>query len=457
MSNVNLISELNQFDDEKLQDILRNFGFPCSGRRHLLISRLASAIKRGKIPGLQLPSVMASRSESDESLAVGNADFAMPPITSEESDFDLPEGFAPLHMREEVSNLIDNALEKVVPEKQLPDSLNGAIPKNSRTSQQFRPGYFPVLPLPDDQVVASNNRNLNGSFQAAGDNFSQSKVLNASFQASGNCVSNNVTANNLSHNPSNFQTNSNNNFNSQAVVNNNQSFQASNMQSQNLFNNNSRPSNNRQSGNFNRQNVAAPRNQDNSYAKTIEAMHRWNLKFSGTKAEDPENFLTRLNEGRAIVTISNNDFLKCLPFFLEGIALHWFRNEQANWQTLADFVQAFRARFGPIDYQNALFFEIRNRTQGPSEPVSDFITCMKSLMARSVPAIPLAQQIEIVSRNLLPVIQNGIDTSAVFDLSDLERLARHKERRFAIFKEYKPPPPPLQALHVDFAYRDPKT
>lgn len=479
MSNAKLISEFSKFDDDKLRDILRQFNLSCSGRRNLLLNRLASAVRHGKISGFELPIIINSRSNSSESLAIGNVDFLIPPVpNSEESDFDLPEGFVPLHMREEVLNQLNNACDKNIFDEQMSGSLNGAIPKNSLSSQQLKPGYFPVLPLPENRVTQS--KVLNSSFQAQADNSDNFQVVDNSNNLNNSRIdfndqafeitTNNFQANVAKNNSPQANVNNNNLQNSQAI-NNSHNFQNSQIlrnspnnfevsfshsQGQNMQA--ARHNNNRanQPNNFNRQNAVNQRNQDNSYAKTIEAMRKWNLKFSGTKAEDPESFLTRLNEGRAIVTISNDDFLRCLPFFLEGIALHWFRNEQDRWQTLADFVQAFRARFGPIDYQNALFFEIRNRTQGPLESVSDFITCMKSLMARSVPVIPAAQQIEIVSRNLLPQIQNGIDTSAIFDLADLERLARYRERRIAVSKEYKPPPPAAQALHADFAYQDPR-
>lgn len=57
-------------------------------------------------------------------------------------------------------------------------------------------------------------------------------------------------------------------------------------------------------------------------------MHKWNLKFSDTRGEDVETFLLRIEEGRKLVPVSDEDILRCLPFFLIGIALHWFRSKR---------------------------------------------------------------------------------------------------------------------------------
>lgn len=411
MINSKIVKNLERFSDDQLRDILRENNLQCSGRRHLIINRLASAIKQGKISGIKIFGTMGSRSTSpgSEDNATANVKLNLPPVPrSEESDFYLPDDFAPLHLQSEVANILDPNLGNFSPVKLRDKNSNGAIPKYSAQSQ-VTSGYFPSLPLPTDQHIQSQKQK-------------SVKMANTDM------------------------------FPRQNVTAGNPQFNFNNLNSRTLQN-----QNNVQPNSFARPHVNANRNQDNSFTKAIEAMRRWNLKFSGSKLDDPENFLTRLNEGRAIVPITNQEFLRCLPFFLEGVALHWFRNERDNWQSLNDFTQAFRSRFGPIDYQNALFFEIRNRTQGSHESVSDFLTCMKSLMARSVPAIPPGQQIEIISRNLLPSIQNGIDTSNINDLNALERSARYRERRLAVSKEYKPPPPAFQALHADFAYQEPRT
>ena len=122
-----------------------------------------------------------------------------------------------------------------------------------------------------------------------------------------------------------------------------------------------------------RENRAASRN-NSSAVDVYQLMRRWNLKFSGARGSDAEAFLTRIEEGRALVVVENEEIFKCIPFFLSGIALYWYRNEHGRWRTWRDFESAWRARFGSPDFQFALRDEIMRRTQGERESVANFLT-----------------------------------------------------------------------------------
>ena len=50
-------------------------------------------------------------------------------------------------------------------------------------------------------------------------------------------------------------------------------------------------------------------------------MRKWNIKFSGSPNDDPDAFLTRIEEGRELVPVSDMNILRVIPFFLSGIAL----------------------------------------------------------------------------------------------------------------------------------------
>ncbi|KAL6438798.1 hypothetical protein ACFW04_003703 [Cataglyphis niger] len=85
-------------------------------------------------------------------------------------------------------------------------------------------------------------------------------------------------------------------------------------------------------------------------------MRKWNLKFSGARGEDTETFL-----------MPDEDILRSLPFFLSGIALHWFRG---------------------IDYRRGLCFDLRGfalrneiirRTQREQEFIADYLTCLRAM------------------------------------------------------------------------------
>lgn len=104
--------------------------------------------------------------------------------------------------------------------------------------------------------------------------------------------------------------------------------------------------------------IRPPARPASSAMDAYHMMRRWNLQFSGARGSDAETFLTRIEEGRALVTVSDEEIFKCIPFFLSGIALYWYRSERDRWRTWRDFEAAWRARFGNPDFQFALRDEI---------------------------------------------------------------------------------------------------
>lgn len=60
------------------------------------------------------------------------------------------------------------------------------------------------------------------------------------------------------------------------------------------------------------------------------------MRFSWNIKEDPEEFLQKIRVGRGLLQISDEELFNGLPFFLEGVALNWYRNSCWHW---FDFVQ----------------------------------------------------------------------------------------------------------------------
>jgi len=196
-----------------------------------------------------------------------------------------------------------------------------------------------------------------------------------------------------------------------------------------------------------------------SRASTAEAynlMRKWNLHFSGKRGSDAEAFLLRIKEARAIVPIADSDLFKCLPLFLSDMALYWVRLESENWRNWADFEAAWRTRFGDPDYQYALRDEIFRRTQGEHEAAVDYLTCLRALFSRMSPPWPVAEQLNLAHRNMLPRLQIAIRRTEFADFQTLEYLATRVERSFLAEKNYRPPLPPEQSIFPDLAYRAPK-
>lgn len=194
----------------------------------------------------------------------------------------------------------------------------------------------------------------------------------------------------------------------------------------------------------------------NSAATAYNVMRKWNLKFSGTRGEDAETFLLRIEEGRELIPVSDEDILCCLPFFLSGIALHWFRGKKNRLPTWAVFKNAWRTRFGDPDFQFALRDEIMRRTQGEYEPVADYLTCLTALFDRLSPPWEEPEKVSSAFRNMLPRLQVAVRRDEVDDLETLKYLATRAETSHAATQRYCAPPAPDKSLFPDLAYRSPR-
>lgn len=195
---------------------------------------------------------------------------------------------------------------------------------------------------------------------------------------------------------------------------------------------------------------------ENSAMTAYNVMRKWNLKFSGTRGEDAETFLMRIEEGRDLVPVADEDILRCLPFFLSGIALHWFRGKRNRLTTWATFKSAWRTRFGDPDFQFALRDEIIRRTQGEQESVADYITCLRAMFDRLAPPWSDAEQVSYAFRNLLPRLQIAMRRDEVEDLDALEDVATRVEGSHQLAHRYRAPPTPEKSLFPDLAYRSPR-
>ena len=109
-------------------------------------------------------------------------------------------------------------------------------------------------------------------------------------------------------------------------------------------------------------NFNSRRNLPQNKASAFDIMRKWNLKFSGNNSEDPETFLMKIIEDRTIVPVEDLIILQIIPFFLSGIALHWYRSFRHTWKNFHEFSASFISRFGDVDFQFELRQEIYNRT-----------------------------------------------------------------------------------------------
>lgn len=150
-------------------------------------------------------------------------------------------------------------------------------------------------------------------------------------------------------------------------------------------------------------------------------VHHWGLIFSGR--EDPAAFLEQLEEVLAADGIIPDRVLPHLPRLLRGEAAMWHRNNRTEWTNWAGFVDAFKAFYFPVNYQEDLEAEISRRTQKPTESVTAYITSLQALMRRHG-AIPVGKQLSWLYRNLLPEFRQQMrrtDYKTILEFSDAVR------------------------------------
>ena len=131
------------------------------------------------------------------------------------------------------------------------------------------------------------------------------------------------------------------------------------------------------------------------FNRTLDAVVKnWGITYSGDNRTCVDNFLARLEEGRAVSFLSEEELMIALPFLLDGLALQWFRQNERSWPTWAHFRAAFRARLGDRNYQWRLDEQVAGRVQGEDESTADYLTCIQGLYQKFERPVSLIEQID---------------------------------------------------------------
>ena len=184
---------------------------------------------------------------------------------------------------------------------------------------------------------------------------------------------------------------------------------------------------------------------------------KWNLKFSGDGTEmSLSAFLARVEELRVARHLSKRDLLDGAIDLLTGRALIWFRANRKrvdNWDAL---VALLRQQFQPADYNDRLFDEIRQRTQGPDEPMGIYLAVVENLFDRLTYEVPESTRLKIVLRNLDPFYQGQLGVRTINSFAELLEFGRMVEARRSIMESFRPPKKrhSRSLLEPDLAYEE---
>jgi len=158
--------------------------------------------------------------------------------------------------------------------------------------------------------------------------------------------------------------------------------------------------------------------EERSSARVIPVF-KWGLKFSGDGPTSAATFISRVESMRKSRGTSEAELFRSIPDLWESRALIWYdarHNTFANW---AELKVRFLKVFLPVNYQDDLELEIKQRRQGASESVELYVASMMELFSRLPEPFDESKQLRIICRNLRLSLQQSLTLSPV---DSIERL-----------------------------------
>lgn len=157
-------------------------------------------------------------------------------------------------------------------------------------------------------------------------------------------------------------------------------------------------------------------------------LYKWGVTFDGsTKRESVNSFLQRVEELRIARNTSKEMLYQSAVDLFTGQGILWYRSIRdtvTDWDSLA---AALKQDFLPPDYDDELWIEIRNRTQGQHEKIVIFLAAMKNLFSRLTHNPSEEQMLRILRKNILPAYQVHIALKDVDTVDELGKLCKKLE------------------------------
>lgn len=186
---------------------------------------------------------------------------------------------------------------------------------------------------------------------------------------------------------------------------------------------------------------------------------KWGIVFDGdTSKLSLSSFLQRVEELRKARNCSVEELFHSASDLFEGVAREWFRSQSRqrrfdSWRTL---VVALRQDFLPSDYDDQLWKEIQQRTQGQEERVVIYISIMENLFSCLSEPPSQKEKLKIIRKNLLPSFLPHLALQDIPDISTLTNICRALEDANILKKKFQPPPRNVSVLEPGLAYIPPQ-
>lgn len=173
------------------------------------------------------------------------------------------------------------------------------------------------------------------------------------------------------------------------------------------------------------------------YHHKPDAVSRWNLKFSGgNNIATVISFLERVEELKISREVSDELLFQSAFDLFEGDALVWCRATKPTVSTWSELVAELKYYYLPINYDDAIWEELRNRTQGYDEQPFIYISYLRRLFSRLTQIPSEEEQMRLMKKNLQPRYHMQLafqNITSVKSLMEACKLISEEERHMKNF------------------------
>lgn len=181
-------------------------------------------------------------------------------------------------------------------------------------------------------------------------------------------------------------------------------------------------------------------------------VYKWGLLFNGSSGSVC-SFLERIEELSLARNMSKNELFLGAADLFTGPALIWYRSIKDKIQDWDSLTKELKTQFLPHNYEDFLWEEIKQRTQGPNEKVGIFLASLENLFNR-LPTVPTEEvKLKYMKRNVLPYFANHLALKEIQSTADLLKFCHLLEGTRESIERYRPPPTRRNdLLEPDLAY-----
>ncbi|CAG9835051.1 unnamed protein product, partial [Diabrotica balteata] len=183
--------------------------------------------------------------------------------------------------------------------------------------------------------------------------------------------------------------------------------------------------------------------------------HKWGIeKFSGSaKGMSISAFFEMVQELSHARHVPDSILLESGIDLFSDKAYQLYKDVRLRVGSWAELVEEFRREYLSAHHSEALFEELRRRTQHSSETIGVYLAIMNSYFNRLRCHVPEGVKLSIIIRNLHPFYQDRLRDPLPSTLEELRVLCRSMEERRDCIRNYvEPNSRKVNTLEKDLAY-----